>query len=299
MVVVGDRKTPPGWTLDGVTYLAPEAQTTLGFETTALLPWNHYCRKMVGYLYAMREGAEVIAETDDDNLPKASWACPEFGGEFEVISGSGFANVYRYFTDELVWPRGYPLRLLRVENATIRGRQHAEIGVWQFLTDSEPDVDAVYRLVFDHPIEFSDRPPLVLDRGVVCPFNSQSTIFARRAFPLLYLPAFVTFRFTDILRGLVAQPLLWADGLRLAFGAATVRQERNPHDHLDDFADEVPMYLHAEEALQAALAAISPSASMAENLRTAYARLEERGIVEARERVLLDAWLADVATLTA
>lgn len=300
MIVVGDEKSPPEWSLDGVTYLSPGAQSALGFETTKLLPWNHYGRKMIGYLYAMREGAQVIADTDDDNIPKDGWTCPEFNGEFDIITGSGFVNVYRHFTDAFVWPRGYPLRLLRAEEAvTAPQRQDVEIGVWQFLADADPDVDAVYRLVFDRPITFAERPPLVLDRGVVCPFNAQNTFFARDVFPLLYLPAFVTFRFTDILRSLVAQPVLWALGLRLAFGSATVRQERNPHDYLKDFADETPMYLQAEAAYDAAVAATSADVPIAHNLRASYKRLEELGIVEPRECLLLDAWLEDLARITA
>jgi hypothetical protein len=109
----------------------------------------------------------------------------------------------------------------------------------------------------------------------------------------------VTFRFTDILRSLVAQPVLWEHGLRLAFGSATVRQERNLHDYLKDFADEVPMYLQAEAAFDAALAATSAGASIAENLSASYESLEKGGIVEPRERPLLDAWLNDVARVTA
>jgi hypothetical protein len=88
---------------------------------------------MLGYLYAMSEGAQVIADIDDDNIPKDGWTCPEFEGEFDVIAGCGFVNVYRHFTDAFVWPRGYPLRLLRAEEAvTPAHRQSVEIGVWQF-----------------------------------------------------------------------------------------------------------------------------------------------------------------------
>jgi hypothetical protein len=68
---------------------------------------------MLGYLYAMTEGTHVIADTDDDNFPKEKWTWPAFEGEFDVITGSRFVNVYRHFTDAFVWPRGYLLRLLR------------------------------------------------------------------------------------------------------------------------------------------------------------------------------------------
>jgi len=300
VVVVGDRRTPPGWAAEGVTYLSPQMQDELAFESSALLPWNHYSRKMIGYLYAMSRGATVIAETDDDNVPTTDWSLPDFHGEFDVVQGDGFVNVYRLFTDTLVWPRGFPLTRIRDAHVkpVIAARRAAEIGIWQFLADDDPDVDAIFRLVFDAHISFEERPPVVLDVGTACPFNSQNTIFARPAFPLLYLPAFVTFRFTDILRGLVAQPALWAADLRLAFGGATVRQERNAHEALRDFEDEIPMYLQTETVFEAARETASPERSIGDNLRAIYARLARLGVVDERELALLDAWLSDVARVT-
>jgi hypothetical protein len=300
VVVVGDRRTPPDWAADGVTYLAPDVQAQLGFACAALLPWNHYSRKMIGYLYAMSLGATVIAETDDDNIPTSDWTLPNFRGEFDVVRANGFANVYRLFTDAFVWPRGFPLRRLRDERTLpeVVDRRDVDVGIWQFLADDEPDVDAIFRLVFDARVSFTQRPPVVLDVGTVCPFNSQNTIFARAAFPLLYLPAFVTFRFTDILRSLVAQPVLWAANLHLAFGGSTVRQERNVHDTLKDFEDEIPMYLQTEAAFEAAQEVASPASRIDENLRDIYRCLHGLGVVDERELALLDAWLDDVIRVT-
>jgi hypothetical protein len=295
VVVVGDRKTPADWCLDGVIYLSPNDQEALELRILEHLPWNHYGRKMVGYLYAMRHGAEIIVDTDDDNKPKPEWDPLPFEGEFATVVADGFVNVYRYFTDAFVWPRGYPLRRLREDVALPEPTMsHSRIGIWQFLADDDTDVDAIYRLVFDAPVAFADRPPLVLAEGTVCPFNSQNTAFTRAAFPLLYLPAFVTFRYTDILRGLVAQPLLWAHNLRLGFGPATVRQERNPHDYLDDFASEIPMYLTVEAALETASEGATTSTELPRAMLETYRLLERRGIVCSEELSLLDAWLADL-----
>jgi len=47
-------------------------------ELADLLPYHHYCRKNIGYLYAIRQGADCILETDDDNLP-----LPSFGRDIE------------------------------------------------------------------------------------------------------------------------------------------------------------------------------------------------------------------------
>jgi hypothetical protein len=299
VVVVGDRKTPSGWSCPGVTYLSPSDQTALPFEIAESLPWDHYSRKMLGYLYAMSEGAELIVDTDDDNIPLETWRTLPFEGEFATISKPGFANVYKSFSEAYVWPRGFPLRQVRnARTALPETLLPANVGIWQFLANGDPDIDAIHRLVFDEPLWFDERDPLVLAEGTVCPFNSQNTLFRSELFPLLYLPATVTFRFTDILRGLIAQPILWRSGFQLGFGPATVEQERNDHDYLRDFESEVPMYLHTEQTVELASAAAIEGASPSENLLRVYAALLEHEIVDEKELRLLQAWARDVAAAT-
>ncbi|HEX3807647.1 MAG TPA: STELLO glycosyltransferase family protein, partial [Gaiellaceae bacterium] len=147
-------------------------------------------------------------------------------------------------------------------------------------------------------IEFDRREPVVLAPGTVCPFNSQNTLFFQQVFPLLYLPATVTFRFTDILRSLVAQPILWTAGLRLGFTNATVRQDRNEHDYVDDFESEVPMYLRGEEATEVAREAVAADETVGGNLRRVYEALVDASVVRETELDVLDAWLGDLETLS-
>jgi hypothetical protein len=262
------------------------------------LPYNHYGRKMIGYLFAVGAGADMIIDTDDDNIPKAGWTFPSFDGSYETIAADqGFVNIYSSFTKRRIWPRGLPLDRIHVPAlpATI---QDASVGIWQGLADGDPDVDAIYRLVSNEPCYFDDRAPLTLSPGTLSPFNSQNTAVRPQLFPLLYLPAFVTFRFTDILRGWVAQPIMWAAGYRLGFLGATVVQERNPHDYTKDFESEVPCYLHANKVYDAVSKAVSPDSSVTENLRSSYSALHEIEIVTAAELDLLDAWLGDLGALT-
>jgi hypothetical protein len=302
VIVVGDRKSPPSYALGGVRFMSVAEQEGLGWRVLAQLPYNHYCRKVLGYLEAARAGAEFILESDDDNLvipgrQCAIWRCSshhEFGPATDALR---FVNVYRHFTDQFIWPRGLPLRAIVGSNASPElavpsGTAH-RIGVWQGLAQGDPDVDAIYRLTYGGECNFRDEPPVTLAPGVVCPFNSQNTAFLAELLPLMYLPAFVTFRYTDILRSLVAQPILWATGLRLCFVPASVVQLRNAHDLLRDFESEVPMYLTTERAIELAASAVSASQSIGDNLASAYAALERGGIVESRERHLLDLWLAD------
>ena len=294
VIVVGDKKTPKGWACDGVRYLADSDQTVEKFSIASALPWNHYSRKMIGYLEAIWAGADIIVDTDDDNIPKAGWEILPFEGCFQHSTEEGYVNIYRYFCDDPVWPRGFPLRHVLSDRQIGEFPDEASVGVWQFLADEDPDVDAVYRLVVNKAISFKERSPIILAPGAICPFNSQNTAFRKEVFPLLYLPAFVNFRFTDILRGLIAQPILWKFGYRLGFGGATVRQERNLHDFMEDFIDEIPMYTHCEGIVDVVEEAISDCETIAGSLVAAYESLNDQGIVEVRELELLSLWLEDL-----
>lgn len=298
LIVVGDRKTPSSWVLPPVDYIGPDAVVPDGGRLAPLLPWNHYSRKVLGYLRAITRGAAVIYDTDDDNAPKDNWGIPAFDGPFDVTADDlGFVNVYRAFTSQRIWPRGFPLRAIRdaqTADAPAATLADAAVGVWQSLADGDPDVDAIYRLVDGTLCTFADRAPLVLGRGTLCPFNSQATAFRASCFPLMYLPSGVTSRVTDILRGLVAQPILWAAGLRLGFTTSTVFQERNPHDLLRDFSDEIPLYLHTETIIETVTGVVRDRESIADNLMDAYEALGRGGLVDPQEPTRVEAWLRDL-----
>ena len=160
--------------------------------------------------------------------------------------------------------------------------------------DADPDVDAIYRLVIGEPCYFAKGAPIVLANGTISPFNSQNTIFARDVFPLLYLPSSVSMRFTDILRGLVAQPILWRHGFSLGFTGPTANQVRNPHDFLDDFRLEVSCYLETYTVQSAVEGAVRSDLSLPDNLVQAYEALHAAKIVNRDELDLLQLWLKDI-----
>ena len=77
------------------------------------------------------------------------------------------------------------------------------------MVDGDPDIDAIHRLIFETTPQFSTNEALVFRKQSFCPLNSQNTLWRRKGvFPLLYLPSAVSFRFTDILRGYVAQAII-------------------------------------------------------------------------------------------
>jgi hypothetical protein len=168
------------------------------------------------------------------------------------------------------------------------------VGVWQGLADEDPDVDAVYRLTSNAPCIFNSREPVVLGKNTIAPFNTQNTLFRKELFPLMYLPVHVTFRFTDILRGLVAQPIMWQYGYQLGFTEATMVQKRNPHDYFKDFLSEIPMYQHCGNIIETVQPAVSGHETVAGNLFNAYNALKNKNIVSGSELSALEAWLNDL-----
>ncbi|MFW5658151.1 MAG: STELLO glycosyltransferase family protein [Bacteroidota bacterium] len=302
LIVVGDKKSPPDWQHDNATFLSVKDQESAGFNLSKVLPYNHYCRKMIGYLYSIQEGAKIIVDTDDDNIPKDDWRFPEFDSSFSTTPpDKGFMNIYNYFTSENVWPRGLPLNKITASAKTIfDGMQlkDVKVGIWQGLADEDPDVDAIYRLTSNKPVYFKEKQPVVLEKGTLSPFNTQNTAIREELFTLMYLPTYVTFRFTDILRGLIAQPIMWLYGYRLGFLNATVIQKRNVHDFMKDFESEIPMYQHTEKVIEVTMNSISALDTVENNLFNTYTSLLAEGIVDKREISTLEAWLQDIGKLS-
>ncbi len=290
---MADLKTPKFNPPQGLEVLTVERQRRDWPAFAQQLPWRHYSRKNLGYLHAIETGARFIFDTDDDNAPLEPWMCcpPHRGLRVEASSGARWINVYAHFGGTHVWPRGYPLQEIgRCAAPAIERGEAQKVVVWQGLVEGDPDVDAIFRLTRCDPVSFKNAAPIVLPAGSYCPFNSQNTWWSRPAFPYLYLPSTVTYRFTDILRGLIAQRCFWAHGWRLGFHAPTARQERNEHNLLTDFRDELPCYLETARIV-AALDALSLGHDAAENLSRCYRALVEHGWVRQEELPLVETWL--------
>ena len=299
LIVIGDKKTPPHWQHPGVHFIDLQAQEEGHYALAQCMPTNSYSRKMIGYIDAIRAQAEVIIDTDDDNHPKDNWHIPEFDGAYESVQeNSGHINVYRLFSDQTIWPRGMPIKLITNLHSTPRPlnpKRPCRVGIWQGLADGDPDVDAIYRLTSNKPCFFKRRPLVVLQAGAISQINSQNTIHRQPFFPLLYLPLTVNFRFTDILRGYIAQPILWLCDYRLGFIEATVEQDRNPHDLEHDFFDEMQMYQSSGQLADIVQAAIKPQNPLWQTCGEHTRRSTARTLCKKNELQGLEAWLVDIA----
>ena len=135
--MVGDKKTPPeyetGW-IPGignkaVVFLSEKEQKKMNSRFVEAIPWNHFGRKNIGYLYAIAHGAEVIWDFDDDNVlkyfiegaapdgaPSLNAAVPSLASPavHALLPQNHFhptLNPYPYLgaMSQPSWPRGIPL----------------------------------------------------------------------------------------------------------------------------------------------------------------------------------------------
>lgn len=216
VVVVGDTKTPSDWSYPNCTYLDVEMQKKLGYRIHSLLPYKSYARKNIGYLYAVQHGAKIIYESDDDNIPSKGKLL-YLSERDEVVSyipgeDQYAVNVYSYFGHPTVWPRGYPLRAIQpssLDKTPITKLGKRFIPIQQGLANYDPDVDAIYRLTRPLNINFDEKTPVSLPKGLMCPWNSQNTLFYKSAFWGTLIPITTTFRVCDIWRSYWVQRILW------------------------------------------------------------------------------------------
>ncbi len=294
-IVIGDVKTPGDFSLDGCRYFSIDAQEQAGFSIAKILPKKHYARKNIGYLLAKNQ--DVIIETDDDNFPHAEfWNSRERKLKTNAVNDGGWTNVYKYFSREHVWPRGFPLEKLSVALPELNEEKELICPIQQGLADENPDVDAVYRMTQKLPLNFDKRNPVAIGKNSWCPFNSQNTTWFKESFPLLYLPSYCSFRMTDIWRSFIAQRIAWTCGWSILFHNANVWQERNEHILLKDFEDEIPGYVNNSKIcrLLEELNLKNGIENLSENLIACYKMMVENSFIGQGEMELVEAWVKDI-----
>jgi len=297
LILIGDTKSPEKFELNDCDFYSASRQTSLDFKLAKTLPFKHYARKNIGYLLAMKQGAEIIIETDDDNIPlKEFWMERELEKECYEIENGCWVNVYKYFSEMNIWPRGFSLEDLSREVPKLEIKRKNNCPIQQGLADENPDVDAIYRMTLPLPINFNSNGNILLGRKSICPFNSQNTTWFKEAFPLMYLPSYCSFRMTDIWRSFVAQRVAWECDWGVLFHSATVTQERNDHSLLKDFEDEVVGYTRNKEIMESlmSLKLKKGKENIFDNMMVCYKDLVKRGLVGEEEIELLKSWGEDL-----
>lgn len=315
-VVVADKNGPGEYDdVEGVVYLTVERQRALHFQIIEHIPWRHFGRKNIGYLYAIAHGAKVIYDTDDDNRLKEA-EIPVLGigsgTERHAVNmtrpvdergGHHVFNPYPSFepTCGHIWPRGFPLDFVQEANSwpLEEVRLGSPPSVQQYLADADPDVDAIFRLTRPLPCSFSGLPSglpeaMSLPPGVFAPYNAQATVHLYEAFWGLLLPVTVHGRVSDIWRAYLTQKLMWDVGQVLSFHPSYVIHDRVAHDYLKDFQSEQDLYYKATALVGFLSKWTSDAPTLVERLEQLWAALYMRGFVEMGDLRMAQAWIRDL-----
>ena len=257
LYIVGDLKTPHEQYIEldkehkHVFYMTPEYQESNFKEISDIIGWNSIQRRNIGFLQALKDGAEIIASIDDDNIPFDNWGS-------NILIGKE-VSVYYYDTEDIafdpigvtnykhLWHRGFP-----IQNLYKRNNNH-KITLKKIIPDiqadfwnGDPDIDAVCRL--EHkPMCFFDDKYFPLASNTFSPFNSQNTFFSREAMKkYLVIPYPGVGRMDDIWPSYYIQSL----GFKVIYNNATVFQDRNIQDLTKNLTMEYIGYENTSKLLE-------------------------------------------------
>lgn len=301
VIIIGDVKTPDDYKKLNCIYLDISSQKKLFPELSELLPYNHYCRKNLGYLYAIKKGYKIIYETDDDNIPYDNFDNILQYTNFQMIKEQNctWINIFKYFTNNAhIWPRGFPLSLVKTEpNYLIEdvwSSTDKKPAIINGLVENDPDVDALFRIICNHQdtIKWDTNKSILIDNHNVCVFNTQNTFWLNPdLFMCLLIPCSVSFRYCDILRGIIANIVLKKTDNYMMYTSPNVIQRRNEHDLISDFKSEYEMYIHNETILNIIEHNIENVTSVKELLSLIYNNLLLNNIIKEKDVELLNKWI--------
>ena len=231
IIVIGNNKTNnSNWDMfknsTKLIYLSIKDQNLLGYNILKFLNVDSYCRKNIGYLFAIQHGAKEIYEIDENlefsmnNLTFFDFNINDSYICYGQSNNSKMINPYIHFGETNIWPRGFLYKdIISEYNKTIRYTHSSKIKleplVYQGLINGIPDVDSLFILTHGKissnlNITFSNNPPLLYLPGNYVPLNSKNTKYFYEIFPFLMLPMTINESISDILRGYILERFVYA-----------------------------------------------------------------------------------------
>jgi hypothetical protein len=203
-------------------------------------------------------------------------------------------NIFKYFTNNaFIWPRGFPLSLLKNQpNYLIQARDKIP-SIINGLVDNDPDVDALYRIVYNQQdsIKWDKNKAVLIDNANMCVFNTQNTFWVNpKLFICLLIPCTVSFRYCDILRGIINNIILKKTNNYMMYSSPNVIQNRNEHNLINDFKSEYEMYIHNETILNFIENDIGNITSIKQLLSLIYNNLLVNNVIKQKDIEILKKW---------
>ncbi|CAG2254683.1 unnamed protein product [Mytilus edulis] len=274
-----------------IKYLSVKEQQILYPMLSSVIPFRHFGRKNIGYIYAIQHKAKVIWDFDDDNegmVDLSDFKSAKYSTNCREMDTNLF-NPYPYFVQPhiRVWPRGFPLQNIKDENTfpdVCEIDKPINIGVIQSLANGQADVDAIYRFTHDFPFNFTAERNIVLPKNKYAPFNAQATMWFPQAFMYMALPLSVNGRVSDIWRSYIADFFFHKTGLSLVFTKPYVNHQRTAHKIIADFNGELSLY---EKSLQFVDLLSNSSFN---SMKEVYESLYQRNFIDNKDLSFIIAW---------
>ena len=236
LVIVGDKKTPKNYKLKNGVYLSPKKQEKIDKKLSDLIGWNCIQRRNFGILYAWKNGADIVAVVDDDNIPYKNW------GKKLLIDKKTKTNFYKtnepafdpisVTNHKNLWHRGFPIQILDKRNNVKKQKKIIKPDIQADFWNGDPDIDAICRMEHHPNCKFKNKYfPLASNK--VSPFNSQNTFISKKVLPHYFLFPHIG-RMDDIW----ASYYVLSKGFKVVYNKASVFQKRNEHDLTKDMLKE-------------------------------------------------------------
>ena len=245
IVVIGNSKTEDSyWNIfirsRKLIYLSIEEQNKLGYKILKFLKNDSYCRKNIGYLYAIQHGAKEIYEIEENlNFGNLNFLSVNINNTYvcygQNLNEQKMINPYTHFCESNIWPRGFLIK--DIQNDYNKSIYYTNINqiklkplVYQGLINKIPDLDSLFLLTSGKTKEnlnilFSQNVPLLYLPGNYVPINSKNTKYLYEIFPFLMLLETVDESISDIIRGYILERFVFGYGGMIIFHNSDIYNE--------------------------------------------------------------------------
>jgi hypothetical protein len=159
---------------------------------------------------------------------------------------------------------------------------------------NDPDVDALFRIICNHQhtIQWEKNKRIMINNKNMCVFNTQNTFWLNpELFICLLIPCSVSFRYCDILRGIINNIILKKTNNYMMYTSPNVVQNRNEHNLINDFKSEYEMYIHNEKILEY-IENNTDKKNVKELLLTIYNNLFINNVITHNDLTILNKWIS-------
>lgn len=212
--------------LENVTYLSPIQQQKEYPLLSDQIGWKCIQRRNFAILEAYKQGADIIALIDDDNIPYEEWGKNILVGKKTKVN---YFNTSELVFDSLgslkehkeLWHRGFPLELVSFRDYSNVSQEEIIPDIQAIYWNGEPDVDAVCRMIHNPYCNF-DETQFPISSNKWSPFNSQNTLLSRKVIKDYFLFPFIG-RMDDIWAAYYTQ----SKGYKVVFSKPEVLSDRS------------------------------------------------------------------------